>query len=259
MNAGRGFVLATAALMAASVAAEAATVSLSRTSFSGKAVRISTDSGASYTSLTGGRFTWNGGGALGGLESAGDLITFCIEAFETVGNSATYSVVDIWDAPKDNGGPPNPSPMGVARATLLTKLANVAIDDFGASIGSWGFDQIVPFQMAIWEIVNETTTGLGSLSLTDGSFRAQLRSADAGEPWLTDAQSLLADAIAFTGVMDYSLGGLSSPDPNVPLTANKQDQMYFMDSPPPPPIIPTPTAAFAGLLGLAGLLARRQA
>ncbi|WP_428387078.1 hypothetical protein [Mucisphaera sp.] len=248
-------------LGAGAIAAQAGTIALHRESFSGQAVSISTNSGSSYQSVTGGRFTWSDRAAsdtldiadLGAVTTpASDLITFCIEAFETVGSNATYDVVDIWDAPKDNGGT-NPSPMGIARATLLTKLANHAIDTFGAAIGSWTTAQIVPFQIAIWEVVNEQVTPLAGVDIDTGNFRVTSGNAT----WLSDADSLLSAAVGFAGPLDYSLGGLSSPSGG--LTAVRQDQMYFMQSPPPPPIIPTPTAAAAGLLGLGLLAARRQA
>ncbi|WP_428387079.1 hypothetical protein [Mucisphaera sp.] len=192
------------------------------------------------------------------------FLAFCIEAFESVNTAPSqYAVLEAEQMPNNNVGGPNPNPMGAIRADNLGKLFAVGFlgtdeDDWKVN-GSFDVNYIKAFQLAVWEVVNEAVVqGMQTLNIMQsntsdrGDFYSRYGSSHV---IATTAQNLLDQAmVADAGV---ELIGFGSPFES--LTARIQDQITVRKPSGPPPVVPTPTAAGAGLLGLGALVARRRA
>lgn len=196
------------------------------------------------------------------IGNAQGFITFCIEAFESLsGGHNTYHVLDAAQAPNNNVGGPNPNPMGVVRADNLSKLFAVGflgtdLDDWKVN-GSFDLTYIKAFQLAVWEVVNENVVqGLQMLNIMQSSGNRGAFYSTYGNTnnIATTAQNLLDMTMATENSVELIAFG----SPFESLTARIQDQVTVRNVPPSPPVVPTPAAAGAGLLGLAGLLARRN-
>lgn len=144
-------------------------------------VNVSADSGANFGDVTAGLLNWTRtGGDYAGLQ--GTYAVFCIELAEHIGpgNEYTHEVTAIENGPTALGG------MGLARALELRELYGRVYA--GLDLGDT--DQVVAFQLSVWEIVHD-----GNLSLSTGQFQAT----NSGAAWGV-AQAWLS-AIDGTGPM----------------------------------------------------------
>ncbi len=166
------------------------------------------------TSMTGigaGEFTGNmrtNGGA------STSFLTYCTDIYQSFTFNQTYDYTQV----------ANGSTHGFSstQANLLGKLYTLA----GRNVDTT--DKSTAFQLAVWEIVNETG---GSLSLSAGAFKANSPNTAAlglADSWLTaisdvratssfDAQRLYSsvaqDFVVFTAIPLVSVGGNSVPEP----------------------------------------------
>jgi hypothetical protein len=146
----------------------------------------------------------------------GAFTAFCIDINQSISNGNTYTNFNtalLQDAPIPT------SPMGAAKADQISQLWANERSLLSSS------DSYAAFQVAVWEIVNDT-----GLSLTGGTFRA------ASGTVRTLAQSYL-DKVDGNGPR-ASLYAIASP--------TAQDF-----------VVPAPGAAALGLMGL-GMAARRN-
>lgn len=211
-------VSAVAALALAAVAtATPVTVTYNGVSPS-RTVSLSKNSGGSYSNYTVGQSNLTGD-VSNPADLRGAFTAFCIDINQSISNGSTYTnfnTAALQDAPIPT------SPMGAAKADQIAQLWFNERSILSSS------DSYGAFQVAIWEIVNDS-----GLSLTGGAFRAASGSVR------TLAQSYL-DKIDGVGGR-ASLYAISS--------ATKQDFVV--------PLIPAPGAATLGLMGL-GMAARRN-
>lgn len=211
-------VSAVAALALAAVAtATPVTVTYNGVSPS-RSVSLSKNSGGSFDNYSAGLNNLTGA-VSNPADLRGAFTAFCIDINQSISNGSTYTnfnTAALQDAPIPT------SPMGASKAD---KIAQLWFNE--RSILS-SADSYAAFQVAIWEIVNDT-----GLSLTGGTFRA------ASGTVRTLAQGYL-NKIDGTGGRT-ALYAISSP--------TKQDFVV--------PTIPAPGAAGLGLLGL-GMAARRN-
>lgn len=165
----------------------------------------------------------------------GTRYTFCTDLTQTVTTTRrTYDLVTVADIPDS-------SPMGVAKSNAIHDLYVVA---GGAQVASGAnADLAAAFQLAIWEIVRDynPATGLSSLSLTSGNFRATQTSGSAISGSLLSQFNTLLGAIGHYGDSAPSIIGLRSDC--------AQDQVT---------LVPAPGAIALGGLGLFCMSARRR-
>jgi hypothetical protein len=179
------------------------------------------------------RQTFSGGtGAAAGL--TGTRFTYSTDLTERVSpGSATYTVTPIADLPQNSGWPA----MGPGRAQAVYDLFAAAAGQQFAAGGSADFD--AAFQIALWKTEYESGAP-GTLSMGGGNFK--VTNAD-GTPLsgvlLTDLNLLLS------GV------GSNSPQGGIIGLSNNGSQDQVTDG---APVVPLPSAAWAGLMGL-GLVA----
>lgn len=207
---------------------------------SGRSVTFSTNSGGSYSSsVHAGQMKWNVTGVSGdtyghGLFVGANIITFCTELSQSIapGNEPTYKLVPLGEVPDP--------PMTETQANRIRNL----YDNHWASVsafGGVGNDLAAAFQIAIWEIVNETSA---TLNVNDGSFRI-----DGASAARTQANTWLAALSSEYDSVNYQVMGLEH--------GGKQDQILAFQLP-PTVIIPLPPAAWMGLAGLAGIAVLRR-
>jgi hypothetical protein len=153
----------------------------------------------SNSTSNGGRFQWTvaGGGNAAGLQlrdsdgnfSTTSFMSFCIELTDTVGGgNITYDVVTLDSAPRPL---PLAQPMGVISAARMQKLWNVMLPSV---IGVSSNTLLGAAQMAIWELVYDTTAakpsvintvGKGNFYATAGnSFATATAEAQQAQTWL---------------------------------------------------------------------------
>lgn len=179
--------------------------------------------GGSDGSASAGGLHWHNPGGSGGLPT--DFVTFCDELTQHIGLGGTYTYVkaQVQDTPFPGPGSPTPGfGMGDAKANLVRELwgtfRNLAVDPTTEAA----------FQIAIWEIVNDTGLDLGA-----GNFQARYSGPLPAQ--VTQAQTWLSSL--GKGLPGHSLSNelfaLSSGD--------VQDQLF--STPVPPGIV---------LLGLGG-------
>lgn len=180
----------------------------------------------------------------GGTGSAaalnGNWLTFCTDITQHVtSTNKVYDVVNVSQVPAG-------SPMGVAKAGLITSLYNVAGNN--ALLVAANTDLASAFQLAVWEIVSDfnPSAGRSSLSITNGWFNAKNTDGSALPTVIANYLTTWFDAIAggspVTG--NSALVGLANGD--------AQDQIISVAPP-----IPAPGSLALAGLGL-GLIARRR-
>jgi hypothetical protein len=212
-------VSAVAALSLAAVAtATPVTVTYNGVSPS-KTVSLSKNSGGTFSNYSAGLVNLTGA-VSNQADLRGAFTAFCIDINQSISNGNTYS--DFNTAALQNAPIPT-SPMGAAKADQIAQLWYNERSILSSA------DSYAAFQVAIWEIVNDT-----GLSLSGGSFRA------ASSTVRTLAQGYL-NKVDGTGGRS-SLYAIASP------TA----QDFVVPGP-----IPAPGAAALGLMGL-GMAARRN-
>lgn len=182
------------------------------------------DNGVNSASATrsGGSF-----GLAGQLRFAEGVLAFCTEVDAPMERdiAVVYTAADIADIP-------NPDPMGAARAAAME--AHYA-QNFLAVTNSGSNSMYAAFAIVLWEVAQENWGGtdIGELSTKLGAMQVSNISAE------TEASVTAMFAnIALGG--SYDLYGWTNPD--------YQDLI----------VVPGPSIAMAGLLGLAGLRLRRR-
>lgn len=204
---------------------------------------------ASANNIRAGLMNWTqtsftaGGNLVGNGNS---FVAYCIDLAQTVNNN-TFTVTT------DPSLVPNPS---TATGSLATAWAGDATKTKEAALlrlfakhyapSNTSGDYHAGFQLAVWEIIFETTAG--NKSVSSGTLNATGVTAA-----ITQANSFLTNL--YSGG-NYALGSF------VYLTAgNNQDQIVYVPPPNPGPLpeIPLPTAALAGMALLGGLGFRRIA
>jgi hypothetical protein len=170
----------------------------------------------------------------------GSFSGFCIDISQDIFTSqtVTFGVAALASAPVDGN---LPTAMGALRAELIAELW---YNDY-ALIGTSN-SNAAAFQLAIWEIINETQTNNGTLVLNidSGTFYAT----DQDSPTLAMANTWLGQlSLNGTGLMASGL---------VALTNSTYQDYVFQDAPPPPAPLPTPAppSLVLCLIGAVGLL-----
>jgi MYXO-CTERM domain-containing protein len=164
----------------------------------------------------------------------GSWRSFCTELDQYIyvnGAAQTYQALPLKDVPIPG------APMGIARAEAIGRMYAFAN---GAQYGT-NADYAAAFQIAVWEVANDYTGDLASLSLAAGDLQGPSVAAAIG----THITTLLAAAgnVGATATPLFGLGNTSF-----------QDQIIDPTSP-----IPTPGAiAMLGLAALVGSRGRRR-
>lgn len=171
-------------------------------------------------------------------------ITFCADLEQQVNQgTTTYDIVNLATIP--NPSAIIPGGMGAVRAAAIESIYSYTREVLGLNIASSTLANTfaAAFQIAIWEIVYDYDGTLASLDVTSGLFEATTVSGNALPNSIANAvQDLFTNGVTYNTAATNLLGLYSDA---------KQDQIIEI-------IIPTPTAAAMGLLGLAGLAARRR-
>ncbi|MCZ2153296.1 MAG: PEP-CTERM sorting domain-containing protein [Bryobacterales bacterium] len=205
-------------------------------------VEMSIDSGANWAEEYAGNVLMQRTGGTSPIELLPDpvnFVTFCIEPRENISLGSTYT----WEVEPLSRGTTSIGGMGVAKAELVREL-------IGRQYPVWGGTptavQAAAIQVAIWEIVEETS---GTLDVLNGSVRYRNESV-AGT--LDLAQAML-DELDGTGPMPRYLYALTNPT---------QQDIFGMAIPHGVPDMETPEPAtfamFGGGLFLLGILRKRQ-
>ncbi|MCE2946727.1 MAG: hypothetical protein ACK515_00015 [bacterium] len=217
--------LALSACVVATLSVSApASAALVQTSFANGSLNVTINRpGQSGQSTSAGGFT--------GVYNGAAFLSYCIELAQnfTFGTSYNnYSLVPVASGP-------NTSPMGPTKAMDLAKLvAENFSDSFSSTVKS------VAMQLAVWEIVHETS---GAYGITSGTFNVNAGNANVNAARI-QADTWLAE-----------LPGLTTLAPMIALVSpTRQD--FITVVPVPPSIV-----LFAGglLFGLWGVRRRRTA
>ncbi|TVQ62059.1 MAG: hypothetical protein EA378_06235 [Phycisphaerales bacterium] len=173
-------------------------------------------------------------------------ITYCADLEQQVfTNSApiTYNIVDLATIPEPSSVVPGG--MGPTRAAAIESIYSYSRNVLGFDLSSASLANSFAgaFQLVIWEIVYDYDGTLASLDITSGDFSATQTNGNpltaAVQGWVDD---LINNGVTYN-VNANNLLGLYSD--------TYQDQIITI-------VIPTPTAAALGLLGLAGVATRRR-
>jgi hypothetical protein len=217
-----GIAVIVAGLFAGSAVANSVTAKFTSVSPSVAFKFTGTTSGHVYA----GQINWTGATGMPDNTAGTAFSTFCIEPAQPIhtGNTYKFDVVDL------------ASSIGINKATEIGYLWV----DRQAEIGT-DATKTAAFQIAIWEILSDSV-----YNLTDGNFKATVTPTPAAASL---AQTWLA-GLTRTGPLPTMLALKS---------ATYQDQVFF--APPPensPPVVPLPAAAWAGLV-LMGVMGARKA
>ena len=170
----------------------------------------------------------------------GSFVGICLDISQTVNTGeATYEIRTLDDAPVPG------TPMGVAKAADLAKLIGSALGGVLSSASTLSTVNAAGLQLAIWEIVNETTL---PYSITDGNFMGGIPNwTSPSDAALTAAEAYLTAFKAYTGPAAEGLVAM----------INGKSQDFLVQT-----VVPIPAAAWllgSGLLGLFGLARRKKA
>jgi hypothetical protein len=189
---------------------------------------------------------YNFGGASGDIN--GSFGGFCIDISQNIyaGLPVTFKVADLTSAPNDGV---SSNPMGGLRAELLQELW---FNDHSSAFSS--SSNGAAFQIAIWEIINETTTNNGNLVLDikNGSFSVT----DSDSTTLTTANTWLSGIdITGNGSKDTSLIALTNPTYQDYVTSVGN---HITSVPAPPGLVLAGVAAISGGLAAGWRRLRRR-
>ncbi len=237
--------IAAAAMMACAGIAAADTIDLTFVdNGQGRNVRVNVNGNSSLTFAGQIIQDADNGTGLGAQYNGRRVVTYCADLEQQVNpGTSTFDIVDLSTIPSPSAI--HPAGMGAIRAAAIESLYDYARFGLGFDIASSTLnnDFAAAFQLVIWEIVYDYDGTAGSVDITSGIFSA---TTPGGAPLTAGVNNfvndLLANGLTFNPAAT-NLYGLYN--------ANKQDQIIVV-------IIPTPTAAGLGLLGLAGLAARRR-
>ncbi len=184
-----------------------------------------------------------------GVELAGQtLVTYCADINQLVGSSSsTYEIVNVSVLPSPNSVT-TPGGMGEIRAAAIQSVYAYSNSLLGGQHVDLGVNEAfaTAFQLVIWELVYDYDGTAGSINLASGDFKATRTN---GSALWSDVMGFANDLLTNGIVYDVSAKGLVGLR-----SGTRQDQLVEMNI----PIIPTPTAAALGLVGLGGLAARRR-
>lgn len=173
--------------------------------------------------------------------------TFCIDVTQTFNfnpsnpPSYTYTLTPLQNAPWDNAQ--HNTGMGLAKAKLLSELW----DNFHSQVTN--DDNSAAFQIAVWEIVFETSGN--ALDLTSGNFKANYGTSQV-QGYVKLGSEYVPTYVKTAQNWLNTLTGNGPLDPNlVALTSDTaQDQFTFTSVPAPPGVL------LAGIGGLGLVLGR---
>lgn len=180
----------------------------------------------------------------------GNFGSFCIDISQNIygGQTVTFQLASLASAPNDG---PNSPGMGALRAELIEELW---YSDHTAALAS--ASNAAAFQVAIWEIINETNTdpnGNLALDVTKGSFTVT----DSDGATLTTANNWLQGInILGTGPKDTSLIALTNPNYQDYVTEGGNN---IQSTPAPPGLALAGVAAVCGGLAAGWRRYRRPA
>ncbi len=175
------------------------------------------------------------------IHSSGDITGpfggFCIDVSQSIygGLTVQFKVAGLASAPNDNNSPS--SAMGALRANLVEELW---YNDHPAAL--LNASNAAAFQIAVWEIINETSVDSSrdlALDVSSGSFSVKDANADGSTTLATANAWLHGIDVTGAGPRDTSLIALTSP--------TYQD--YVTSVPAPSGLV------LAGLAALSGALA----
>ncbi|HHH75428.1 MAG TPA: PEP-CTERM sorting domain-containing protein [Phycisphaerae bacterium] len=190
-------------------------------------ISYSTDSGAEWATTKAGRYHFNVTASESGpFTVGGSFDAYCIDVYQRFGKPlTTWTVMELEAAPIPDHA------MGSVKAEQLSWLLST-VSDVGSE---------VDFQLAIWEIVTESST---SYNLDDGSFRIKDLSAERTarlSGW-------------FTALDDASLDGVSD---SIIVLGSDSNQDYAVVEISTTPV-PEPTTMLLLCLGAGAILKRRR-
>ncbi len=229
------------AIAAIAIAAGAATADTVRLKFDsvGQGRNVNMTIGSSSFNCFAGQLNHtfsNGNGVAAGL--TGNKITFCSDLTQTVSSlvGSTYTVTGIENLPVTSGY----AAMGATKKQAIYDMYAAA---GGTQLGA-DADMAAAFQVAIWEVIYDYNGSSGSLNLASGQLKAKNTNGTALSSAIASKAAQLFSAIganvAQAGLMGFSNGSF-------------QDQILQTVQ-----LVPVPTAAFAGLTGLGGLMLVRR-
>lgn len=171
-------------------------------------------------------------------------VTWCVQVYQgvTEGNAYVFEVVPMELVPQM---PPQPGPMGFAKAAVLSDAMFRWLNADSSVIASAGNanSAAAAFNALVWEVVNENfntndlATIVSRMSLQTGAFRSNL-----------SAQAVL---IYDTMVASLGQGGFQTTNTEGWLNASAQDQIRMAP-------VPAPGAIALAAVGGLGLRRRRR-
>jgi hypothetical protein len=174
---------------------------------------------------------------------SGSFSGFCIDIAQDIisNQTATWAVAPLANAPVDGN---QPTAMGTLRANLVAELWYNDYSLIGTSNSN-----AAAFQLAIWEIINETQiNGNGTLALN----------IDSGTFYATDGDSATLTTTN-TWLSQLNLNGTGPMASNIIALTSTAYQDYVVQMPPPAPgplaSAPAPASLILSLIGAAGILA----
>ena len=219
-----GIAVIVAGLFAGSAVANSVTAKFTSVSPSVAFKFTGTTSGHVYA----GQINWTGATAMPDNTAGTAFSTFCIEPAQPIYTGTTYAfdVVSL------------ESSVGSAKATEIGYLWV----NHHAEVGT-NATNTAAFQIAIWEILSDSVYNLSADNFRATTINPLPAAADLAQTWLT--------GLTRTGPLPTMLALKSD---------RYQDQVFFAPPPPnsPPVAVPLPAAAWAGLV-LMGVMGARKA
>lgn len=153
-----------------------------------RSASFSTNSGSNYTGTVAGVFNFTGGSGDGlDLAPIGNeqFVGFCIDLADEIryNETWTWDVIDLAQAPD----PINDNFMGATKAGDLSRMLATYLPDFSTA-STLSADQAAGLQLAIWEIVWETSDSTYSLSSGNARFTSDADAINLANTYLDSSQ-----------------------------------------------------------------------